>query len=181
MLVTMRSSSAREAEFAENLRRHQTQLFGFIYSLVRDFDDADDLYQQTSLILWKKYDLFDPSRSFVAWACGVARLEAAKFLRARSRRRGHFSDDFNLLLIDAQEELEQERLDEQRGALAECMARLHQHDQDLLLACYGGSASIPEIARRRDRSPQSVYNSLRRIRRAMFDCVQRKLRGGMIG
>jgi hypothetical protein len=29
--------------------------------------------------------------------------------------------------------------------------------------------------------PQSVYNSLRRIRRAVFDCVQRKLAGEMTG
>ncbi len=79
MLVTMRSSSAREGEFAEDLRRHQTQIFGFIYSLVRNFDDADDLFQQTSLVLWKKYDRYDPSKSFVAWACGVARFEVAEF------------------------------------------------------------------------------------------------------
>jgi RNA polymerase sigma-70 factor (ECF subfamily) len=181
MAVTMRGSRALEAEFAENLRRNQAQLFAFIYSLVRDFADADDVFQQTSLILWKKYDQFIPSRSFVAWACGVARLEAAKFLRARDRRRGHFGNELSLLLIDAQERLEHERLEEQRDALAECMTKLHQHDQDLLLACYGGSASVPEVARDWNRLPQSVYNSLRRIRRAVFDCVQRKLAGEMTG
>ena len=42
-------------EFAELLRHHQTQLFGYIYSLVRDLDDADDLFQQTSLVLWDKF------------------------------------------------------------------------------------------------------------------------------
>ncbi len=78
----MRSSRALEVEFAENLRRSRPQLFAFIYSLVRDFDDAEDLYQQTSLILWKKYDQYLPTKSFGAWACGVARFEAAKFLRA---------------------------------------------------------------------------------------------------
>ncbi len=181
MAVTMRSSRALEAEFAENLRRNQAQLFAFIYSLVRDFADADDLFQQTSLILWRKYDQFIPSKSFVAWACGVARLEAAKFLRARDRRRGYFSNELSLLLIDAQERLERERLEEQRDALAECLTKLHRHDQDLLLACYGGTDSIPEVARSWNRSPQSVYNSLRRIRRTMSDCVQRKLAGGMTG
>jgi RNA polymerase sigma-70 factor (ECF subfamily) len=45
-----------KTEFAELLRRHQTQLFGFIYSLLRDLDDADDLFQQTSLVLWDKFD-----------------------------------------------------------------------------------------------------------------------------
>ena len=64
------------------LARHQSQLFGYIYSLVRDLDDADDLFQQTSLVLWDKFDLFDPSRSFVGWACGVARYEVLNFLRS---------------------------------------------------------------------------------------------------
>ena len=33
----------RKAEFSDWLLRHQTHLFGYIYSLVRDLDDADDL------------------------------------------------------------------------------------------------------------------------------------------
>ena len=37
-------------------------------TLVRDLNDADDLFQQTGLVLWRKYEQFDPSRSFVAWA-----------------------------------------------------------------------------------------------------------------
>ncbi len=41
--------SERRAEFADRLRQHQTALFGYIVSLVRDFDDADDLFQATSL------------------------------------------------------------------------------------------------------------------------------------
>ena len=75
----MDSATAGKAEFAELLRRNQTQLFGYIYSLVRDLDDADDLFQQTSLVLWDKYEQFDPTRSFVGWACGVARYEVLNF------------------------------------------------------------------------------------------------------
>ncbi len=93
----------QRAEFASRLARHQTQLFGYIYSLVRDLDDADDLFQQTSLVLWDKFDQFDPSRSFVGWACGVARFEVLNFLRTRSRNRLYFSDELNLALIEAQE------------------------------------------------------------------------------
>src|SRR5262249_39480637 len=74
-----------KAEFAELLRRHQSQLFAYIYSLVHNFDDADDLYQQTSVVLWDKFEQFDRSKRFVPWACGVARYEVLNYLRARSR------------------------------------------------------------------------------------------------
>ncbi len=178
MIASMEKSGARKAAFAEDLRRHQTPIFGFIYSLVRDFDDADDLFQQTCLVLWRKYDQFDPSRSFVSWACGIARFEVASFLRDRGRRRLYFSDELNVLLVEAQAVVEEEHLAERRDALAECVRKLRLRDQELLQACYGGSTRIPEVARSWGRSIQSIHNSLSRIRRSLSECVQRSLGGG---
>jgi RNA polymerase sigma-70 factor (ECF subfamily) len=180
MVGRVAATTDRKAEFAAQLARHQTQLFGYIYSLVRDLDDADDLFQQTSLVLWDKLDQFDSSRSFVGWACGVARYEVLNFLRARSRHRLYFSDELNLALIEAQEQLEGEQLEERRDALAGCMKKLRERDQDLLAACYAKATGIREVARNRGRSTQSVHNSLRRIRRALFECVRRSLAQGEI-
>src|SRR5438034_9183142 len=101
----MKADSERKAEFADYLRQHQSQLFGYLHSLVRDLNDADDLFQQTTVILWNKFADFDRERSFIAWACGVARLEVANFLRSRSRQRLYFTDDLNLLLIEAHADL----------------------------------------------------------------------------
>ena len=173
-------TSDQKAEFAALLARHQSQLFGYIYSLVRDLDDADDLFQQTSLVLWDKFDLFDPSRSFVGWACGVARYEVLNFLRSRSRNRLYFSDELNLALIEAQENLDEERLEERLATLrlAGCMNKLRERDKDLLEACYSRSAGVRDVALTRGRSAQSIHNSLRRIRRALFDCVRRSMAHG---
>jgi RNA polymerase sigma-70 factor (ECF subfamily) len=174
----MNAESERKIEFAEHLRQHQTQLFSYIYSLVRDLDDAEDLFQQTSLVLWHKYDQFDSSRSFVAWACGVARFEVSNYLRARSRRRLYFTDALNLLLVDAQSELADDPQEARRDALAGCMKKLRRRDQELLETCYDPSIRIPDVARTWGRSTQSIHNSLRRIRRALFDCVRRSLAEG---
>jgi RNA polymerase sigma-70 factor (ECF subfamily) len=171
----METASERKAEFACVLSRHQNQLFGYIYSLVRDLDDAEDLFQQTSLVLWDKFDLFDSSKSFLAWACGVARFEVSNFLRSRSRHRLYFSDELSMMLIEAHEELEQEPLADRRNALAECIKKLRERDQRLLDACYARSARILEVARGWGRSSQSIHNSLRRIRRTLFECVSRTL------
>ncbi len=164
-----------EVEFAEALRPCQSRLYGYIHSLVRDLNDADDLFQQTALVLWKKFGEFDRRQSFFAWACGVARLEVANFLRGRSRQRLYFSDDLNLLLIEAQAGLADEELESRRAALAGCVEKLRQRDRELLHECYAGPAGVHEAARRRGRSPQSVYNSLRRIRRALYECIARTI------
>ncbi len=172
-------ANERKLEFARDLERHQARLFGYIHSLVRDLDDADDLFQQTSLILWKKYGEFDPTRSFFAWACGVARLEVSNFLRSRSRSKVYFSDELNLLLLDAQAELTEDELGDRRDALAGCVQKLRERDRGLIEECYGAACCISEVAERRRRSPQSVHNSLRRIRRALFECIHRALAQGM--
>jgi RNA polymerase sigma-70 factor (ECF subfamily) len=162
-----------KATFAELLRKSQSRLYGYIHSLVRDLNDADDLFQQTTLILWKKFGEFDRMRSFFAWACGIARLEVANFLRGRGRQRLYFCDDLNLLLIEAQEEMTNDELEDRREALAKCVEKLRERDRDLINECYGASSGIHEAADRRGRSPQSVYNSLRRIRRSLFECIGR--------
>ena len=117
-------------------------------------------------------------RSFMNWACGVARYEVLNFLRARGRNRLYFSDELSLALIEAQEALEQEHLEERRDALAGCMKKLRQQDRELLEACYGRPAGIRDVARQSGRSTHSIHNSLRRIRRALFECVQRRLAHG---
>jgi len=165
----------RKAQFAEYLRQSQTRLYGYIHSLVRDLNDADDLYQQTTLILWKKFDEFDRQRSFFSWACGIARLEIANFLRRRGRRRLYFSDGLSLLLIEAQAEVADEELDDRRDALARCVEKLRQQDRELLTECYADESGVHGAADRHGRSPQSIYNSLRRIRRALFECIARTL------
>jgi RNA polymerase sigma-70 factor (ECF subfamily) len=165
----------RGTEFAELLRRHQTQLFGYIYSLVRDLDDADDLFQQTSLVLWDKFDHYDPGKSFIAWGCGVARFEVSNFLRARSRHRLYFSDELGVMLADTHAGFDPEEVEGRRDALTRCMKKLRERDLELVEACYGRTARIPEVARAWGRSAQSIHNSLRRIRQSLFECVNRSL------
>jgi RNA polymerase sigma-70 factor (ECF subfamily) len=170
-----KDTPAAAAELADYLRQDHTRLYGYIHSLVRDLNDADDLFQQTALILWKKFAEFDRGRRFFAWACGIARLEVANFLRARRRQRLYFTDDLNLLLIEPHAELTSDELESRRDALGLCIQKLRQRDQQLLAECYGETVDIHAAADRRGRSPQSVYNSLRRIRRGLFQCIARAL------
>jgi RNA polymerase sigma-70 factor (ECF subfamily) len=167
------------AEFADLLRQSQSRLYGYVHSLVRDVNDADDLFQQTTLILWKKFAEFDRTSSFFAWACGIARFEVVNFLRARGRQRLYFSDELTLQLIEAQSEIDDDLIEERRQALSACVDALRERDRDLLLACYKGASTVPEVAQRCGRSPHSVYNSLRRIRRCLFECIGRRLARGL--
>ena len=66
-------------------------------------------------------------------------------------------------------------MEERRGALAGCVEKLRQRDRQLLDECYGREGGVTQVAGRHGRSPQSIHNSLRRIRRALFECIRRTL------
>ena len=166
------ASLQKKVEFAYLLERQQVRLYGYMHSLVHNLHDAEDLFQQVSLILWRKFDEFDRRRDFLVWACGIARLEAANFLRSRNRRQLYFSDEVSLLLIEAQASLSDEELEDRRECLASCIDKLRQRDRDLVLNCYGEDNGVQAAAEAQGRSPQSIYNSLRRIRLALYQCIQ---------
>lgn len=165
----------RKARFAELLRPVQARVLGYLHTLVRNLDDAEDLFQQTTVILWKKFDEYDGSRSFLSWACGIGRLEAMNFLRARGRQRLYFSDELNLLLIEAQEAFPEDEQEDRRAALGSCVEKLREGDRQLLQQVYGDGVSPTQVAGRLGRVPQSVQNSLRRIRKVLFECIERTL------
>ena len=172
----MTDNPAQKTCFAEHLREHQARLLGYIHSLVRDLNDADDLFQQTAVILWNKFDLYDPARSFLAWACGVARLEVSNFIRSRSRKKLYLSDDLNLLLIGAYDEMPEPEPEDRREALTECLDKLRERDRALLLEAYDDeNEGVTALADRMGRSSQSVHNSLRRIRLSLYECIRRTL------
>ncbi|HJZ53391.1 MAG TPA: sigma-70 family RNA polymerase sigma factor [Gemmataceae bacterium] len=165
----------RKAEFTRYLAGVQARLYGYIHSLVPDINDADDLYQQTALVLWNKFGEFDRGRDFFPWACGVARGEVSNFVRRRTRQRLYLSPEINLLLVETHAEMTEDELDDRRDALSRCVGKLNPDDRRLLTECYEGETGVHGAADRRNRSSHSVYNSLRRIRKALFDCVARAL------
>src|SRR5436190_157141 len=69
------------------MTRHQRQIFAYIYTLVPDRHDAEDLLQETSVVICEKFDEFTPGTDFVAWACQIAwwrvRYSRQKFARAK--------------------------------------------------------------------------------------------------
>ena len=43
-------------------------MYGYIFSLVRNRADAEDLLQETSITLREKFEQFDPETDFIPWA-----------------------------------------------------------------------------------------------------------------
>ena len=52
--------SVRHDRFARAFLQCQERVYGYIVTMLPNRHDAEDVFQQTSLILWQKWDQFDP-------------------------------------------------------------------------------------------------------------------------
>jgi len=167
----------RYERFVMLLARHEPAIHSYVVSLVGHWDDAADVMQQTSLVLWKKFDAFDPATSFPAWACAIARYEALNFRKKQRRDRHVFSNE----LLDTLADESLDELDEreaERRALAACLDKLTPDDRDLIEQVYAGETTIRLVAERLGRTANSIYKRLDRIRVGLLRCIERALADG---
>jgi len=159
-------------QFAELFVMHQSQVYGYITTLLPNRHDAEDVFQQTSLILWKKWERFDSSRSFVHWACGIAHNEVRNFLRGRGCDRIVFNEELIAEVADVRLQ-SQAILEPRRDALVNCMKKLDFLCRQLLERCYAGRESMQTIAQQFQTTPNALHLRLRRIRRDLMQCIHR--------
>ena len=176
--VTIRSRDMSPLEpderFAELLQAHHTQLFGYLYALVQDVNDAEDLFQETSLVLWSKFAEYQEGTNFFRWAKATARYKMLNFLRSQERRR-QFSAELHARLSNVFDELDARHLQARLEVLQDCKEKLSEDDRQLLEACYGSELSWRETAGQLGKSPKSVYNAMGRIRSLLMKCIEDRL------
>lgn len=156
------------------ITRHQRQIFAYIYTLVPDRHDAEDLLQETSVVICEKFDTFRPGSDFVAWACQIAwwRIRYARQKFARSKV--VFDDDV-LEAVAHTAAVMREELDARHEALAGCLQKLAPRDRELVLTRYEPGRGVAEAAVRSGRSMDAAYKALNRLRKLLHDCVTDQL------
>jgi len=169
--------SRRAQRFVELYARSQRKLYAFVRAQVRGPADADDILQQTSTVLWRKFDQFEPGTDFARWACRVARLEILAHHRNRARLLSFMSNE---VLEAISEEMTRiaDTVDERHAALADCLEELPARRRDLIRRRYQAEASVKRIARELGRSESAVYKMLQRIHDTLLSCIEGKLVGG---
>jgi RNA polymerase sigma-70 factor (ECF subfamily) len=158
--------------FLQNERR----LYAYILTLLPNRADADDVFQEASLVLWDKFDERHPPDDFTAWGCRIAYFKVLDFYKKRRRSRVCFSQALLERLAEtAIEQADTLQLDDRREALADCLEKLSPRDRDLLAHRFAPGATTQSTADRVGRSVAAVYKALASIRQALFDCVTRSL------
>ena len=154
--------------------RNQRRIYLHILGQVGNPDVAEEILQETNVVIWSKFDRFQLGTNFIAWSFQIANFEVLKF---RDRRRSNklvFSDDVLASLATESEE-QQDDLDLRRSALRECMKKLRPKDRELIQTRYAPGNSGRDVAENLGRPSNSVYQSIGRIRKTLFECITRQL------
>ena len=161
-------------DFVALLTNSQRKLHAYIFSLVWNPADADDVLQETNIVLLKKAAEYDSSRDFLPWALAIARFQALAGLKRRQRLRFVFDDALATCLADDAAR-EDPVFEARRLALATCLQKLPPAHRDLLLRRYEPKAVVGDMAATLGLSLKALSDRLRRIREKLLHCIVRTL------
>lgn len=167
-------SGERQKQLVRLLTQNQRRIFSYIYTLVPDRQAAEDLLQETCMVICEKFGDFQIGTDFAAWACQIAYWE----IRAARKKFARAKVIFDQPLLDAVAQTAAEmatELSDRHQALAECLEKLHPRDRTLVVTRYEPGGSVAAAAQCTGRSIVAAYKALTRIRKLLQDCVTHQL------
>jgi RNA polymerase sigma-70 factor (ECF subfamily) len=172
----MPNTKLRQGQITRLLMQHRTALYGYIFACVRNHTDTEDIFQNVCVAVTESFAQLQSEEGFLPWAREIARR------RILAHRRTSFREiacDPAVVrrLAEAAERVEAgEPSSQQRDALFACLESLPAQSRRLITLRYEGSAGdASALAIRANRSVQSIYAQIKRIKIALRDCVQRRL------
>ncbi len=170
---------AAKDELIRRFARIRAATLGYVRTLVRDHHLAEDIFQETCLVVLKKLDKYDPACSFDGFVLGIARNLARNAMRTR-RNLAMPSPELVEAIDRAFDDITEEESAETASRLEflhKCIEKLASPQMKLVELRYRAGASLREIARHTGRSAGAVQVALSRIRRALMGCVEREREG----
>jgi len=161
------------AEFARNSRR----IYCYIRSLVPDRNDADDVYQASSLIMWRKFEDFALGTNFYTWGCQIAFFEIRKL--RDSQKKSHIFSDEALEALNAELGNRFDDTASRLTALSSCLEKLAPESKWLIEQKYFHERNAQELSLEMSRSVASVYRALARTHNWLLACIQQSLSKGV--
>ena len=157
------------------LSKNYQRIYNFILLLVSNHNNADDIMQETSILMFEKFNCFEQGTDFLAWAKTIARYKTLEYLRKQKSDKMVFNPDI-LELIEQDYEKHFSQRDDMVDKLRKCVSVLPHVDRQLLGLRYYEDISAVDIAKRFGCSFQKIYRDISRINSTLLHCIKHKIR-----
>jgi RNA polymerase sigma-70 factor (ECF subfamily) len=157
-------------EFLRLLTESQGRLFAFIAATLGDFDFANEVLQETNLVMWRKSGEFEMGSNFNAWSYRIANFQIMSHRQRQIRGKLLFDQELvERIAQRAQERSESYAARMQR--LDRCLSELPDRYRDVITRRYHHGESLQEIADRLQKNPNAIGQLLSRVKKKLIDCV----------
>ncbi len=158
-------------EYLALLMENQRSMYAMICSLLGNSERAQDVLQETNLVLWEKAAEYDRSRPFKPWALRFAHNQVLAFRQKTQRDRLVFDDQ---MLEDVRERtiVATETLENQLKSLDACLEKLPSQQRELIRRRYFEGIKLKQIAEDNSQSANSLAAMLFRARQALLRCMK---------
>jgi RNA polymerase sigma-70 factor (ECF subfamily) len=151
--------------------KHEPQIRAFVRAGVESNESVAEIMQETSIVAWQKFsDLKKPESDFGRWMCVIARYEILKYRQTKARDRMILNQSIVEKIVD--EGLDDFNIREKYlSTLDQCLGKLSKANSNLLLLAYDRTQSIKMIANSLRKTPDALYQKLRRLRFKLTECM----------
>ncbi len=73
--------------YRQIIKRYQTKLFSYLYRLVGNREETEDLLQNVFVKVYNNLDRFDRRKKFSSWIYRIAHNEAVNFLKKKGKKK----------------------------------------------------------------------------------------------
>lgn len=158
--------------FVELMTRYQGHLYGYALSLTADPEAANDLLQETNVVLWENWREFEPGTNFKAWSFRIAHFQFMALRQRRLRDRLCFSDGLVTAIAVEAKELD-ETYEQRVASLASCLEQLRPRWREIIRLRYSEGLAVQGMATKIGLSANAISQLLFRARKSLIECVKR--------
>ncbi len=168
------SRLAPSPEFLLLLTGNQSALYASIAALLGGTESAQDILQETNVVLLEKWADYDAARPFLPWAIAFARFQVQAWRKKQSRDRLVLSEALFDRMADTLT-VAAPAQSRQLDALEACYQKLSTEWRRLMDARYQRGEAVHEIALAAGQTENVISVTLFRIRKALLECMQKTL------
>lgn len=147
----------------------------FVRGSIRDRDAREDVVQATAEQVSRSFDEYDRDRPFSAWVIGIAKFRVLTYYRTQQRERLTFGEHAIEVLTGSAVLINAE-IDDRMEALEFCMDKLDSKHRKLLRLRYVEDRQPMDLADQLGSTPNAVSAMVRRLRLALANCIDKRLR-----
>lgn len=152
----------------------QPALTAYAYAMLSDYAAAQDVVQDTFVVVARKYAEFEEGTSILAWCRTIVRLQVLTYTR-KNRRVQMVEDRVLQEAMDAAFAKHQSDSPVGLDHLRECLSKLPDSGRELIRLRYEEHAAYLEISKALRITLETVRKRLFRTKQQLGDCVRTRM------